>query len=197
MNSFSNLNKQFISFCYADNSDIFVCYNNIISLLLEDFTKKLEIIKNFIINIYDYLMNTSNELFIDIISTTKAFKNEYLYLYLYNLILVVVLIYLFYKLSRFNSTLTKFNNNEIVIVNKNHVYKIIKRLKDEISSLKEENNTLKNEREKYIQNNRNKYITDIPSNQTYDELERIKIILSSDDRAAKKICLLNNMLKYT
>jgi hypothetical protein len=102
-------------------------------------------------------MEMNNELFLNVD------MNEYWYLYFYNMILGLVLIYLFYKLSRFNNTLTNFNNNDIVVVHKKHVYKIIKRLKEEISSLQEENNILKNERDK------KKQIKYVPSNQIYDE----------------------------
>ena len=107
----------------------------------------------------------------------------------------MVLIYLFYKLSRFNITLTKFNNNDIIIINKNHVSKIIKRLKEEISLLKEENEILRNENEKYIQGDKKKYIENIKSNQVCNKLQKIRLVLSSDDRSAKKICILNNILK--
>ena len=210
MNSFYMLNKEIVS-C-VDNGDISVCYNNITTILLESLkeittilleslmwiniilSESLRWINNMIIDkSIESLMNIdkSIESFMNI--DMNVFKNEYYY-YLYNVSLVLVLIYLFYKLSRFNDTLTTFNNNDIVIVNKNSVYKIIKRLKEEICILKEENNILINDKEKYTQDNKKKQIKNIPSNQIYDELERIRHILSSDDRAAKKICLLNNML---
>lgn len=171
---------------YCVNEENNLCY--VSKIIVDNLKKSTERIKN----VNNILTKKLLELFLNI--DMDAFKNEYLYLY--NILLVMVLIYLFYKLSSFNSTLTKFNNNDIVIVNKNHVSKIIGRLKEEICLLKEENDILRNENEKYIQDKKKqKQIKNIPSNQVYDELERIKIVLSTDDRAAKKICLLNNMLK--
>ena len=187
----NNLYQEII-YCVNGGNNNNLCYFS--KIIIDNLKKSTERIKNANNILTKKLMEMNNELFL---IDMDAFKNEYLYLYLYNIFLAIVLVYLFYKLSKFNSTLTKFNNNEVVIVNKKHVYKIIGRLKEENSLLKEENNILKNENEKYIQDKKKqKQIKNNPSNQVYDELERIKIVLSSDDRAAKKICLLNSMLNY-
>jgi hypothetical protein len=175
------MNSLFEENVYCANEENNLCY--VSKIIIDNLKKSTERIKNVNNILAKKLMEMNNELFLNVD------MNEYWYLYFYNMILGLVLIYLFYKLSRFNNTLTNFNNNDIVVVHKKHVYKIIKRLKEEISSLQEENNTLKNERDK------KKQIKYVPSNQIYDEIERIKNILSSDDRAAKKICLLNSMLK--
>lgn len=184
---------QKIVYCANGGNNNNLCYFS--KIIIDNLKKSTERIKNANNILTKKLMEMNNELYLNI--DMDAFKNEYLYLYLYNIFLAIILVCLFYKLSKFNSTLTKFNNNDVVIVNKKHVYKIIGRLKEEISLLKEENDILKNENEKYIQDKKKqKQIKNIPSNQVYDELERIKIVLSSNDRAAKKICLLNSMLNY-
>jgi cell division protein FtsB len=166
------------------NDDILENYNNILLMIYSNLNRVIESLWD----IKDKFIKMKINIDMDM------FENKYWYLYFYNVILAMVLIYLFYKLSTFNNTLTNFNNNDVVVVHKKHVYKIIKRLKEEISSLKEENNTLKNEKDKYIQDSKKKQIKNIPSNQECDELEKIRHVLSSDDRAAKKICIINNML---